>query len=362
MYNTILRRLAPLLAALALPTQAETITIGKGSGIMWEGMPFNAVLKGATTHPELVKHYGLLNITHRRGAENRCVRLDDLVSINGTLAFPIAEGVGLIPRATGTATYKLKNGTEETLTGTIGLPESKGVTSSGVDISNPVNGYTWCLPPRMNDDLDFYDSTFERTAQIQGNWVLITDGRQQNSEVKIPPMYAATYASVKPGDLFSSILPETITLRISNLACTVATPLTIDFGHVAHSTDVNRELAMQENPFNVSCTQDTNHISTNINVQLSAISGTYNGSPTKLALRQGGGYITGALDGLTGDGRCGADNGLPFDNTKQLLGRIENTENRQDFNHRVTWRLCSGGKDLPIGPVDASAELMVTFN
>ncbi|VTR45464.1 Uncharacterised protein [Serratia fonticola] len=45
-----------LIMPLAAPVLAETITIGKGTGILWEGMPFNATLSGPLDHPTTESH------------------------------------------------------------------------------------------------------------------------------------------------------------------------------------------------------------------------------------------------------------------------------------------------------------------
>lgn len=368
MCNTMLRRLAPLLAALALalPAQAkEIITISKGPGVKWKSKRFTHPLSGPLYSTILRRDFGLINITHRNASNNACIKDSDLTTVAGMKVYPIpgATGIGFSPNITGTATYKLIDGTIETLQATITPYTSEGtVTPGNRKISNPIDGYNWCVPPRMEDIHDFYDPEYMRTVSIEGELLLVADGSQRNMEIKIPPMYLSTYSNVPEGDKFEQILPADITLRVSDLSCTVNTPLTIDFGHVAHSTEVDKELARRENQFDVSCTQDTNLITTNINVQFAAKSGLYNASKNKLALSQGGGYVTGELNGLTGDGHCGADNGITFDDNKIELGKIEAITGPQNFNHRVTWRLCSGGKDLPIGPVDASAELLVTFN
>lgn len=57
-----------LLAALtALPLQAETVTvtIGKGSGIVWEGLPFTTTLSGPMQHGTTQPHIALLAISNQ---------------------------------------------------------------------------------------------------------------------------------------------------------------------------------------------------------------------------------------------------------------------------------------------------------
>lgn len=57
-----------------------------------------------------------------------------------------------------------------------------------------------------------------------------------------------------------------------------------------------------------------------------------------------------------------AAGGISFDNTVIKLGEIKDSEPSKKFDNPVTWRLCSGGDDLPDGPVTASTEMMITFN
>jgi type 1 fimbria pilin len=355
-----IRYLALLLAAAVTPTEAaETITIGKGTGVLWEGMPFNFTVSAPLTDTELLPRYGLLSIST---IHDRCLEDGRLTTIGGVQALRIAPGVGLVPRANGTAQYTLADGTVETLSGTIGLPSTEGTTSSGVTITNPAGGRLWCLPPRMDMDLDFYDKDADRTATLSGTWVLVADGSQVNSEITIPQMWAASFSAHQNGDVTKSILPAAITLRISTLACGVTTPTTINFGSVSRSTLPDAELSSISHPFNVSCTQNSDPINANINVQFRAISGLYNSAPNQLSLKQGGGYITGTIDGVTSDGYCGSRSGITFDNTQIKIGEIKDSENNKAFNNQIVWRLCSGGSDLPTGKVDASAELLVTYN
>ena len=65
---------------------------------------------------------------------------------------------------------------------------------------------------------------------------------------------------------------------------------------------------------------------------------------------------------MTGSGSCIATSGLKFDNRQLKIGRITKAQTSLSISNQVTWRLCSGGKDLPLGDVSAAAEMLVTFN
>ncbi|WP_241679996.1 MULTISPECIES: hypothetical protein [Serratia] len=356
-----------LLVSVPSSKAVDIITIGKGSGIVWEGYPFSANLSGSIADTRLFNIYGIAAISD---SPNVCMDTSKLEEIGGYMALPIAIGVGLIPRATISATYPLTpSNTQETLTGTIGLPRTEGRTSSGFVITNPTTStlFTsrqWCLPPRQNDVAYFYRNGFLRTAQLSGTWVMVANGRQSSQQIIIPAMYAASFQAAHAGaDRSQQILPSAITLRISTLECTIATTTNINFGGVQRNTQVGSELARLSYPLTVACSQDTDKINANINVQFRAASGQYEGTPTRLALTQGGGYITGEIDnGVTGSGACNLTTGIPFDNTQLKVGSISSVEATKVTNNQITWRLCSGGATLPLGPVDASTDMLVTFN
>jgi hypothetical protein len=344
-------------AATAL---AETITIGKGTGILWEGLPFNTSLSGPLNDSKLVPAYGLLAISIY---ETQCMGSSQLKNIGGYMAYPIsgASGVGLIPRVTGSVTYTRYNNSQETLTGTIGLPETKGSSPAQNPVTSP-SGYAWCLPPQMSG-ADYFYSGGARTATLSGTWVLVADSTQKTGQSTIPPMYSGSYSNNGSGDKSSIILPSSISLRVSMLECSVSTPTTINFGSVNRSTQAGAELALMPVQLVATCGQTSDRIDANINLQFRAISGLYNNVPSQLALNQGGGYITGEIDGgVTGSGDCGATTGLNFDNTAIKLGSITSAESSKTLVHQITWRLCSGGSSLPIGAVTASTEMLVTFN
>lgn len=350
-----------LMMPLAAPVLAETITIGKGTGILWEGMPFNATLSGSLDYALLDPKYGLLSVSE---IPTRCMDSSKLKNIGGYLAFPLAgvSGVGLIPRASGSSTYTLYNNSQGRLTGTIGLPETEGSSTSQNNITSPP-GLAWCLPPASSRNTEFYSSSGARTATLSGTWVLVADGTQQDGEGSVPPMYFGSFSGTASGDRITSILPTNISLRISTLECSVNTPTAINFGSVIRNTQANAELAVKPVQLVATCGQPNNQINANINLQFRAISGLYDSTASRLALNQKGGYITGEIDnGVTGSGDCKATTGLRFDNSLIKLGSITSAESSKTLTNQLTWRLCSGGSSVPFGAVTASTEMLVTFN
>lgn len=340
------------------PAKAETITIGKGSGIVWEGMPFNVTLDGPLKAPSSQPFYGILSIST---LSTSCTSKDTLRTIAGYKAFPLALGVGLVPRAMGTANYVHYSGTPVAVSATIGLPLTQGIGENSHLKSPPER--EWCIPSNMSFQSQQYSPTSPRTANISGTWVIVTDGTQKTAEVNLSAMYAASFSSSGTGDLYTRILPANIKLRISNLECTVNTPTQINFGPVAHDPTPGAELGSLSYPLTTQCSQDSNRINANINLQFRAISGLYQNSPSKLSLATGGGYITGEIDnGVTGSGSCAVASGIPFDNKPIRVGSITSTQSSLSLANQVTWRLCSGGPSLPLGNVDAAAEMLVTFN
>ncbi|MBC3382208.1 adhesin [Serratia fonticola] len=286
-----------------------------------------------------------------------------LKNIAGHLALPLGDsGAGLVPRATGTATYTRYNGVSETLTGTIGLPETKGITTAGANTTSPA-GYEWCLPPNQAYVDYFYSAFANRTATLSGTWVIVADGNQKSAQVTVPAMYFGSYSAAVAGDLYVRILESDITLRISTLECTVSTPTAINFNGVMRNTQPGAQLSQLSYPLVATCGQASDRINANINVQFRAITGLESGNVARLSLSQGGGYITGEIDNdVTGSGECTAATGIRFDNTQIKLGAITSAEASKTLTNQVTWRLCSGGSSLPTGPVDAAAEMLVTFN
>ncbi|MHA7847405.1 adhesin [Serratia sp. D1N4] len=358
-----------LLALLAAPyAVAETITIGKGSGIVWEGQPFSATNRTPTTtpsfpNPDLFPYDSVAYIMPTNLSSSQCVQDSSLTMIAGYKAFKIAPGVGIIPRATVTADYVLANGTTETLSGTIGLPSTQGKTSSGVAITNPLMGGAWCLAPRMSSIANFYKANTYINATATGTWVMVADGTQTSRDNIA--LYNVNFNT--SGNGYKSFIPifsRNTTLRISTLECTVNTPVQIDFGAVAKNLQSGAELGSQTNALTTQCSQDSSvGINANINVQFRALTGLYAGTSSRLALSQGGGYITGEISGgVTGSGNCSGTSGVPFDNTQLKVGNITSAQATQNTTNQITWRLCSGGSDLPTGNVNASAEMLVTFN
>ncbi|MGF6193338.1 hypothetical protein ABIE12_004715, partial [Serratia sp. 509] len=219
-----------LLANLGQTTaQAETITIGKGSGIVWEGLPFNVTLSGKVGVTDNDPKAGLLAISTYTDI---CQPTNKLSSIAGYEALKIAPGVGLIPKASAIANFYWYTSEPATLSGTLGLPETKGVTNTGVQVTSPTT-YSWCLSPSMEKEHSYYSEGRMRTATISGTWVLVADGQQKAAEITmLSTIYAASLSRKSTWSLSSPIFPIKIKLRISTLECTVNTPTSITFGNV----------------------------------------------------------------------------------------------------------------------------------
>ncbi|VDZ51254.1 Uncharacterised protein [Yersinia intermedia] len=357
-----------LLALMGQSAVADTITIGKGSGIVWEGMPFSATNKTITStasypSPDLYVYNSVAYITPTTLSAGSCVPDSSLTTIAGYKVFKIAPGLGIIPRATVTANYVLANNTTETLSGTIGLPSTQATTSSGAVITNPLASSAWCLAPRMSGSTNFYKASTYINATATGTWVMVADGTQTSqSNISLSNVNFVTGAFGASN--FIAIFSKNTTIRVSTLECTVSTPTQIDFGTIAINLQSGAELSARTNSLITQCTQDSSvGIAANINVQFRALTGLYGSTPSRLALSQGGGYITGEINnGVTGSGSCTATTGLPFDNTPLKVGNITSTQASQSTSNQVTWRLCSGGSSLPTGTVSAAAEMLVTFN
>lgn len=351
-----------LLGSVAQPVQAETITIGKGTGVVWEGFPFNVTMTGALRSSTLSANLGILAIS---STSSLCIGNANLATVAGVPGLLISPGIILVPRATGAVNYQLYDGLPEQLIGTIGLPKTEGI--AGTTSVTPFRFKAWCLPSRNQDKGSFYSANFIRTVNLSGTWVMMADGSQTNTELTVPPMYAASFSLNSAGDLITPILPSNITLRISTLECTISTPTEINFGTVERNTRVNSELALLTNPLTVTCTQGMDEANTrinaNINLQFHPISGLFEGDSHRLSLTQGGGYITGEIaNAVTGSGACNLNSGVSFDGTQIKVGAISEAELNKTLTHQVTWRLCSGGANLPVGPVTAAADMIVTFN
>ncbi|WP_244157331.1 adhesin [Serratia oryzae] len=359
--------LASLLAQGQSAYAVTTITIGKGSGVVWEGMPFNVTNNAILgTSDAQMNNSASLPLAYISALNTwlECLSSSDLTTIAGYQAIKIAPGVGLLPRANINASYVLADGSSETLTGTIGLPNTKGsISPSGSSITSPP-GYAWCLAPRMTEVTNFYKMGSTISATAIGSWVMVADGTQTSQNNITLPFYSSFWTKTPAALLNQLILPSNISLRISTLECTVNTPVQIDFGAVAKNTQSGAELGSKTNTLTTQCSQDsTRGINANINVQFRALTGLYGGTPSRLALSQGGGYITGEISGgVTGSGSCSATSGVPFDNTQLKVGNITSVQSTNNTTNQITWRLCSGGSDLPTGNVSASTEMLVTFN
>ena len=342
-------------------SQAETITVGRGQGILWEGLPFNETLSMPMDITYVLPARGMATINTKNPGS--CMAASELITLAGFTALPLKvqlyPQIGIIPRATANASYTRYSGDLETLTGTIGMPTTSG-TAGGRSVSPP-SGFGWCLPTSMVQWDPWYSKTGPRTVTLSGSWAIVASGYQTTGEYTIPALYFSS-------DNFTTIpsvllLPET-KVRVSTLECTVNAPQTVNFGGVVRNTQIGAELASQQIQMTTTCSQTSDRINANVNLQFRALSGIFQGNPSMLSLNQGGGYITGEIsNGVTGSGACTSPAGIKFDNTLNKIGIMTSTgDASKTFTNQIVWRLCSGGNNLPTGAVTASTEMIVTFN
>nr|WP_282560014.1 hypothetical protein [Providencia rettgeri] len=166
--------------------RAETITIGKGTGILWEGMAFNESLGPAPLQSSwLFPTNGLLAITDDIW---NCMNSPMLKNIGGYMALPLSEkgtglptGVGLIPRANVNVVYYPRVGGAQTISGTIGLPDTIGFSSIINGNVTPVSDKSWCLSPKMQSEQFFIQQAnlVLQLLQELGYWLLMVLNGQQ---------------------------------------------------------------------------------------------------------------------------------------------------------------------------------------
>ncbi|WP_192985615.1 hypothetical protein [Pseudomonas sp. EggHat1] len=371
-----------LLALLLAPATllAETITIGKGSGIIWEGLPFNATLQHTGNNGSASETAPLAGIVD--SSASSIMASSTLMNIGGFRAFPILRngqptGVGLVPRTQVIGTFPLSGVDSPTpFSGTIGLPTTSGSYTNSYGFQLPLgepSGRAWALTPCILSGIcsGIYRGGEPINVTLAGSWVMVADGTQQAAgSIPLPPMWAVSHASLPSTRKNQQILPGGLDLRISTIDCTVSAPAIINFGQVGKNLIAHSELSRKSMQAGVSCNQEADGaISVDVNLQFRATSGLHEGNPAWLGVNQGASgsvpaaaYITGEVSGLSGSGTCGASTGLKFDLSRTRIGHLNNTELLKTFVPQFIWRLCSGGSQLATGEVNASAEMMVTFN
>lgn len=347
----------------------ETLLIGAGKGVVWEGLPFSGTFNipvGVTNLPD-----GNILLGVGESQANAAFFGNQLATVNGTVGYSLVKGVVLVPRITASGFFTRYNGETANFSGTIGVGGNKMFMDNGKNMNAATSYSPWAASPEGVQSKvipNYFSPAGPRVINYSGTWTIVADGTQTSFSgtdfSRVVNLYILSFPSGNSGYLASRIAPNSIRLRVTSLDCSVSTTTMINFGSVQRNTQAGVELARLSFPLTTSCSQNIDSlINANINVQFRAISGNYNSTPAWLSLTQGGGYITGEIDnGVTGSGSCNGNSGIPFDNTQLMVGSVISGETSKTISNNVIWRLCSGGANLPSGAVDASAEMLVTFN
>lgn len=328
-------------------TIAADIVVGPEKGIIWSGFPFNVT-------------YSRIDVTNGPGINMRKIGIDTKnweyscmptpqieSTVDGYLGYKIAKGIYFIPRAIVSGQSVNSLGQLEKTDGTLGYPDTKITTF------NPSK--TWCYKA----GLDYRSAKYETKATISGDWIIWADGTQVPSATifKIPQFVASAL-------LKSQVITAPLTVQVVGVQCSVNVQNNVDLGYAEYNATPNAELASAISPFFVSCKQGSVPTTANINASFRANTSIFNTDNTQLALTQGGGYITGEIsNGVTGTGACSSHpSSINFSQAPIKLMTLPASTPSIDFNSTITWRLCSGGAQLPVGNISSSAELSIVFS
>lgn len=362
-----------LIAFSHFPVYAITIMVGPGNGIVWSGSPFNLSLNGTHGNVSHSYYYGLGPL-YSGGA---CVDSPKFEALpEGFVGYKITTGIYLVPRArvSGQLYYGLKkndpsSASNHIISGTMGYPETKVIDQNGVPWELATG---WC--PKLTTVYPVIGKTKEMS--LSGDWIIYATGNQipsstihkisSNMEGLLRTVFtpqAGLESDTGPVQVNQTLLSD-ISIRVVGVQCNVNTQVHINFGEILYDARPNTELASVTSPFSINCKQGLDPVTVNINASFKANTGYYNGDVTQLALTEGGGYITGEIGkGLTGSGECTSHpSSLSFAQVPIKLTTLLSTSPSVDENNTITWRLCSGGTDLPVGNVNASTELSIVFS
>ncbi|HBT2490132.1 TPA: hypothetical protein MBD98_004515 [Klebsiella aerogenes] len=350
---------------------AVEILVGPGKGIMWSGNPFNLNVTG--THGSIKHSYYLgLGDLYSGGScfQAKAVELVD----EGFYGYKVTTGIYIAPRGhvSGQLFYGMKqndptSASNHIISGTIGYPETKVTDQTGTEWEVPA---AWC--PQL---LSVYPVAGKyKELNMSGDWIIYADGTQipSTTAYKLKNYFeglirsnAATSVGSDTGNLqLTQLLLSDISVRVIGVQCNINTQINVNFGDILYDAKQNSELASVTSPFSVTCNQGAIPTTVNINASFRANTGYYNGDSTQLALTEGGGYITGEIGkGVTGSGTCVSHpSSIKFDQIPIKLATLLSTESSVDENNTITWRLCSGGADLPVGSINATTELSIVFS
>lgn len=333
-------------------TIAADIVVGPEKGIIWSGFPFNVTYSriDVSNGPGInVRKLGI----DTKDWQYSCIPTPQIEStVDGYLGYKIAKGIYFIPRAIVSGQYtSIGSGSGVLLKreGTLGYPDTK------IDTMLPSNPKTWCYGAGN----DYRSTKNETKMTISGDWIIWADGTQVPSATifKIPQFMASVL-------LKSQVITAPLTVQVVGVQCSVNVQNNVDLGYAEYNATPNAELASAISPFFVSCKQGSVPTTANINASFRANTSIFNTDNTQLALTQGGGYITGEIsNGVTGTGACSSHpSSINFSQAPIKLMTLPASAPSIDFNSTITWRLCSGGAQLPVGNISSSAELSIVFS
>ncbi|MGG7694725.1 hypothetical protein HPS26_23125 [Klebsiella aerogenes] len=354
-----------------LPVYAVEIIVGPGRGIIWSGNPFNLNVTGTHGYLQHTYYLGLGNLY----SGGSCYQASAVELVDeGFYGYKVTTGIYIAPRGhvSGQLFYGMKqndptSASNHILSGTIGYPETKVIDQNGTEWEVP---NAWC--PKLSTVYPVAGKNKE--INLSGDWIIYADGTQVPSATpyklknNFQGLIRSSAASAEGSDTgntqLSQILLSEISVRVIGVQCNINTQINVNFGDILYDAKQNSELASVTSPFSVTCTQGSIPTTVNINASFRANTGYYNGDSTQLALTEGGGYITGEIGkGVTGSGACVSHpSSISFDQIPIKLATFPSTESSVDENNTITWRLCSGGADLPVGSINATTELSIVFS